>query len=64
VLLDQAQLSEEVELHAERGRLVVQAARGARFGWEGAAKAMRAQGEDRLLDEHTPTRFDDESWRW
>jgi len=25
---------------------------------------MRARGEDRLLDEHTPTRFDEESWFW
>jgi len=52
VLLDHAQLPKEVELHAERGRLVVQAAPGPRFGWERAAKVMRARGEDRLLDEH------------
>lgn len=48
VLLDQAQLPEDVELHAEPGRLVVRAARGPRFGWVEAAKAMRARGEDRL----------------
>ena len=64
MLLDQAQLPEEVELHAERGRLVVQAARGPRCGWAGAAKVMRARGEDRLLDEDTPTRFEEESWQW
>ena len=64
VLLDQAQLPEDVELHAERGRLVVQAARGPRFGWAEAAKAMHARGDDRLLDEHTSTRFDDETWEW
>ena len=40
------------------------AARGARSGWESAAQAMRARGEDRLLDEPTPTRFDEESWQW
>ena len=64
VLLDQAQLPEDVELHAEPGRLVVRAARGPRFGWAGAAKVMHARGEDRLLDEHTSTRFDDEMWQW
>ena len=53
VLLDQAQLPEEVEVHAARGRLVIQAARGPRFGWAEEAKVMRARGEDRLLDEHT-----------
>ena len=64
VLLDQAQLPEEVELHAERGRLVVQAARRPRFGWERAAQRMHARGEDGLLDEQTTTRFDEESWQW
>jgi len=64
VLLDQAQLPDEVELYAERGRLVVQAARGPRFGWEAAAQVMRARAEDRLLDEHAPNRFDEESWQW
>ena len=64
VLLDQAQLPEDVELQAEPGRLVVRAARGPRFGWAEAAKAMHARGEDRLLDEPTPTRFDDETWQW
>ncbi len=64
VLLDQAQLPEDVELHAEPGRLVVRAARGPRFGWAAAAKAMQARGEDRLLDEPTSTRFDDEIWKW
>ena len=64
VLLDQAQLPEEVELHAEPGRIVVRAARGPRFGWAEAAQAMHARGEDRLLDEPTSTRFDDETWQW
>ncbi len=62
-LLEQAELPEEVELHAERGRLVVQAARPPRSGWAEAAKEMHARGDDRLLDEPTPTRFDKE-WEW
>jgi antitoxin MazE len=63
-MLDQAQLPEEVELHAEPGRLVVRAARGPRSGWAAAAKAMRAEGADRLLDAPMRTRFDDEEWEW
>jgi antitoxin MazE len=63
-LLDQAQLPEEVELHAERGRLVVKASRGPRFGWTDAARVMHARGEDRLLDEPTSTRFQEEEWEW
>ena len=63
-LLEQAQLPEEVELQAERGRLVVRAARGPRAGWAAAAKAMHAQGDDQLLDAPTPTRFDIKDWQW
>jgi antitoxin MazE len=63
-LLDEADLPEEVELHAEPGRLVVQAARRPRSGWAAAAKRMRARGDDVLLDESTATRFDREEWEW
>jgi antitoxin MazE len=63
-LIEQAQLPEEVELHAEPGRLIVRAARGAREGWADSARAMRARGEDGLLDAPTATAFDDEEWTW
>lgn len=64
ILLDQAQLPEEVELHAEPGQLVVRAARRPRAGWAEAARAMHVRGHDALLDDRTPTRFQDEEWRW
>ena len=64
VLLEQAQLPEEVELQAEHGRLVVRAARGPRVGWADAAKAMHERGDDQLLDTQTSTRFDDKGWQW
>ena len=64
MLLDEADLPDEVELHAEPGRLVVQAARRPRTGWAAAAKRMRARADDRLLDESTPTQFDREEWEW
>ena len=64
VLLDQAQLPDEVELHAEPGRLVVQGARRPRMGWADAARAMSEHGHDALLDEPTATRFDREEWEW
>ena len=63
-LLEQAQLPEEVELQAEHGRLVVRAAHGPRAGWAAAAKMMRAQDDDRLLDAPTRTRFDGKDWQW
>jgi antitoxin MazE len=63
-LIEQAELSGEVELHAEPGRLIVQAVREVRVGWAEAAKRMRAAGDDRLLDEPTPTKFDEADWKW
>jgi len=63
-LLDQAQLPEEVELCAEPGRLVVKSAHRPPQGWAEAAKLMHQSGHDRLLEEMTPTRFDQEEWAW
>jgi antitoxin MazE len=64
VLLDHAQLPDEVELQADNGRLIVRAARGPRAGWAEAAKAMRTRGSDQLLDAPTPSQFDAKEWRW
>ena len=63
-LLDEADLPEAVEVHAQPGRLVVQAARHPRSGWAAAARRMRAHGDDRLLDGLTSTKFDREEWEW
>jgi antitoxin MazE len=63
-LLDEADLSEEVELHAQPGRLIVQAVRRPRSGWASAAKRMRTLGDDAMLDTATATKFDREDWKW
>lgn len=64
ILLEQAQLPDEVELHAEPGRLVVRATRRPRTGWAEAARAMSSQRHDGLLDAPVVTRFDREEWEW
>lgn len=64
LLLEQAQLPDEVELHAEPGRLVVQATRRPRAGWAKAARAMHDREHDAPLDEPVATRFDREEWEW
>jgi antitoxin MazE len=64
MLLEHAQLPDEVELQAEQGRLIVRAARGARAGWTEAANAMHARGDDQLLDAPTSNAFDDKEWQW
>jgi antitoxin MazE len=64
MLLEHAQLPDEVELQAEQGQLIVRAARGARAGWAEAAKRMRTRGEDQLLGATTSSHFDDKEWQW
>jgi len=63
-LLDQAGLSDDVELVAEPGRIVIAAAVRPRAGWAEAARAMAERGDDALLDPPTPTEFDDAEWAW
>ena len=62
-LLEQAGLGDEVELHAEEGRIVIAAATRPRAGWAEAAKAAHARGADMLIKTPTPD-FDAEEWVW
>lgn len=64
LLLEEAGLSEDVEIHAEPGRIVIETARQPRAGWADAAKRMAERGEDRLLDAETATQFDEDEWAW
>lgn len=64
LLLDEAGLPDEVELRAEPGRLIVQAVARPRANWASTARAMRQRGDDGLLDESTPTQFDETQWDW
>ena len=64
VLLEQAQLDNEVELDAEPGRIVIRRVSRPRARWAAAARKMHDRGEDRLLDPATSTRFDEKDWKW
>ncbi len=46
VLLEEAQLTDEVELEAEAGRIVIRCRVRPRTGWADAARRMRQRGED------------------
>lgn len=63
-LLDQVGLEDEVELRVAENGIVIQAARAPRAEWADAAKLLHQRGEDGLLDEPTPTRFDETEWEW
>ena len=59
-LIEQAGLTDEVELRIHGGTITIRSAESARAGWAEAAKLMHERGDDRLLDPPTSTRFDDE----
>jgi antitoxin MazE len=63
-LIEQAGLTEEVELEVRDGEIVIGRAYRSRQGWTEAAQRLAGRGQDQLLDEPTPTRFDREDWEW
>ncbi len=63
-LLDQVGLEDEAELRVVDNGIVIEAARLPRSDWAAAARLLHERAEDGLLDEPTPTRFDDTEWEW
>ena len=62
-LLEQAGLTDEVELTAEAGQIIIAAPRVPRAGWAAAAERLRAANEDRVGPAHG-TVFDETEWEW
>jgi len=63
-LLEQAGLTEEVELSVQGDKLIIQSAHQPRREWEAQFARMAEAGDDQMIDEVTPTRWDDEEWEW
>ena len=64
LLIDQVGIGTEVEIAVQRDQLVIRSTSGPRQGWEAQFRAMAEQGDDRLLDEPQPTRWDKSEWKW
>jgi len=63
-LIEEAGLTEDVELQVQEGKIVISRVSRVREGWAQAAKKLATREEDRLLDEPTATHFDIEEWNW
>lgn len=63
-LLEQAGLTDEVEMMVEGNKLIIHSSRHPRQGWDTHFAAMAEQGDDRLLDETLLTQWDEEEWTW
>jgi antitoxin MazE len=63
-LIEEAGLTDAVEIRVRDGTIVIAGVARARSGWAEAAQRMRERGEDGLLDPPTSTRFDEGEWKW
>ena len=64
VLLEEAELYDEVEVRARKGSIVIQRVGRPRSGWAKAARRLRGEGSQGLIDPPTSTRFERDDWRW
>jgi len=64
ILLEQAGLTDEVEMMVEGNKLIIHSVHSPRQGWEAQFMAMTEHGDDHLLDETIPTQWDEEEWTW
>lgn len=65
LLLEQAGLTGEVDLHVEGQQLVIRPAQHPRAGWDEAFRQMAERGDDKSLDDdHSLSSWDDEGWEW
>ena len=65
VVLEQLNLSDEVELEVQENQLVIRPLVGPRAQWEEQFQAMAANEDDQLLDEVLSlTTWDEEEWEW
>lgn len=63
-VLEQAGLTDEVEMTVEGNKLIVQALHHHRQDWEERFAEMAKFGDDQMLDEVPPMQWDEEEWTW
>jgi antitoxin MazE len=63
-LIEQTGLNGDVEVAVCGDTLVISPATQPRAGWAEAFRAMAQHGDDQLIDEAQPARWDKDEWRW
>jgi antitoxin MazE len=66
LLLEEANLGDEVELEMEKGQLILRRPSHPRADWEERFRRMAQRGDDQLLDVEVSslTSWDDKEWDW
>jgi antitoxin MazE len=62
--IEQAGITDEVDVRVEGTAIIVAAVRSPRAGWAEAAARMAATEPGATLDGYVPTRFDEDEWEW
>jgi antitoxin MazE len=63
-LIQKAGVGEDVEIVVRGNSLVISPTSHPRAGWSDAFRDMVAHGDDALIDESLPTRWDKSEWEW
>ncbi|BAU15648.1 hypothetical protein LEP3755_62070 [Leptolyngbya sp. NIES-3755] len=64
-LLEQSGIKGEVEIEVQQNQLIIRPVAHPRAGWEDAIEAVIAEhGDEGLLDDETPTQWDETEWQW
>lgn len=64
LFIEQTNLGNEVEIAVQRGTLVIRSLSLPRSGWAEQFRAMAEHGDDKLLDNPAPTKWDRSEWIW
>jgi antitoxin MazE len=66
ILLNQAEIGEDVELEVQGHNLVIRPARGLRHGWDEKFAQMAEHHDDQLLDADaiSTSSWDTDEWEW
>ena len=64
IILSQCQFGNVVELQIEANHLEIHAVKPPRTGWNEQFARMAGHGDDKLLDNPTPTKWDETEWEW
>jgi antitoxin MazE len=66
ILLDQAKLSDEIEVEVQGDKLIVRSVRSPRHGWDEQFAEMARRGDDTLIDSEAAniSSWDENEWEW
>jgi antitoxin MazE len=64
ILLEQAGLTDDVEMRVEGNNLIIHTAGHPRQGWDAQFTAMAENNDDQLLDQAPSTQWEESEWTW